>query len=260
MWGSALVYLALILTCVGLAAVMRPALSRVERPAPRVGLHTRLRGLAVMLGGLAMAIGALMLPAFESRTVHPTTRLDEFAPMWQFQEVHSRKVAAPPDRVFDAIKQVRADEILLFQTLTWIRRGGRPLRPSIINAGSKAPLLEIATRTGFIWLADDRPREIVVGTVVGAPADYRPAMLTPGLFKAIPPGFALATMNFAVRPDGPNGSIVTTETRVFANSASTRRRFAAYWRVIYPGSAIIRRMWLRAIERRARMLRARASE
>ena len=28
-----------------------------------------------------------------------------------------------------------------------------------------------------------------------------------------------------------------------------RRRFAGYWRVIYPGSALIRRMWLRAIIR-----------
>ena len=58
-------------------------------------------------------------------------------------------------------------------------------------------------------------------------------------------------MNFAVTPHGPNGSIVSTETRVFASSPSARRRFAAYWRVIYPGSAIIRRMWLRAIEKRA---------
>jgi hypothetical protein len=38
---------------------------------------------------------------------------------------------------------------------------------------------------------------------------------------------------------------------VFANSPHARRRFAAYWRVIYPGSAIIRRMWLRAIQHRA---------
>ncbi len=28
-------------------------------------------------------------------------------------------------------------------------------------------------------------------------------------------------------------------------------RFAIYWRVIYPGSALIRRMWLDAIRRRA---------
>jgi len=34
-------------------------------------------------------------------------------------------------------------------------------------------------------------------------------------------------------------------------SGSTRRRFAGYWRIIYPGSALIRRMWLRAVARRA---------
>jgi hypothetical protein len=243
MWGSALVYLALVFAAVGLIAIVRPV--------PRVGLPTRLRGVAAVLGGLAVAIGGLFLPAFESRTIGVTTRLDEFAPAWQFREVHTLRVAAPADRVFDAIKQVRADEILLFQTLTWIRRGGRPVRPSILNAGSQVPLLDIATSSGFIWLADDRPREIVLGTVVGAPAGYRPGMLTPGLFKVTPPGFALGTMNFMVQSDGPDAAIITTETRVFASSASIRRRFAAYWRVIYPGSAIIRRMWLRAIERRA---------
>jgi hypothetical protein len=58
-------------------------------------------------------------------------------------------------------------------------------------------------------------------------------------------------MNFLVTGDGAGGSRVSTETRVFANSVPARRRFAAYWRVIYPGSAIIRRMWLRAIARRA---------
>ncbi|MBV8202739.1 MAG: hypothetical protein JOZ15_19150, partial [Acidobacteria bacterium] len=45
--------------------------------------------------------------------------------------------------------------------------------------------------------------------------------------------------------------VVTTETRVNATDAATRRRFAAYWRVIYPGSSLIRSMWLRAIRRRA---------
>jgi hypothetical protein len=242
--ASALVYSALVVACLGLVVVIRPL--------PRVGLDTRLRGLAVTGGALAVAVAGLLLPAFESKTVRATTRLDEFAPAWQFHEVHTIKVAAPPDRVFDAIKQVRADEIRLFRTLTWIRRGGRQLRPGIMNAGSQEPLLDIATKGGFIWLADDRPREVVVGTVVAAPPGTARSTLTPGLFKrALPPGFALATMNFVVTLDGPNGSIVTTETRVFASGPSARRRFAAYWRVIYPGSAIIRRMWLRAIEKRA---------
>ena len=55
------------------------------------------------------------------------------------------------------------------------------------------------------------------------------------------------TLNSLLIPDG-SGTIISTETRVFSNGAETRRRFARYWRMIYPGSALIRRMWLRAID------------
>jgi hypothetical protein len=205
----------------------------------------------VAAAGIGAAVAGLALPAFESRTTAASTRLDEFAPAWQFREVHTIRIAAPPARVFEAIKQVRADEIFLFRALTWIRRGGRPLPPGILNAGSERPILDVATKGGFIYLADDAPREVVVGAIVAAPRGAR-GRLTPERFKQpFPPGFAVAAMNFRVTPDGAGGSIVSTETRVFASDASARRRFAAYWRVIYPGSALIRRMWLRAIERRA---------
>ena len=193
----------------------------------------------------------LALPAPESRIGRVETRLDAFAPAWQFREVHVLAIAAPPARVYEAVTRVRADEIFLFRTLTWIRRGGRPLPESILNAGSRESLIDVATRSGFVRLADDAPRELVIGTVVMAPRGTRGA-LTPQVFRLdVPPGFALATMNFAVRPDGKGGSVVSTETRVFASSPAARRRFAAYWRLIYPGSAIIRRAWLSAIRRRA---------
>jgi hypothetical protein len=42
-----------------------------------------------------------------------------------------------------------------------------------------------------------------------------------------------------------------SETRVHTTDAAAERRFAAYWRLIYPGSAFIRRMWLEAIRQRA---------
>ncbi|MGH9675014.1 MAG: hypothetical protein ACRD44_17720, partial [Bryobacteraceae bacterium] len=71
---------------------------------------------------------------------------------------------------------------------------------------------------------------------------------TPEGFKALhAPGFALAAMNFRVEDTG----LVTTETRVFATDDAARRRFAVYWRLIYPWSALLRRTWLRAIARRA---------
>lgn len=243
MLGSLVLYLGLSVAVAGLALAVRPI--------ARLGITRRARGLAIAGLGVPLAGLALALPASESRAARMATRLDEFAPRWQFREYHELKVAAPPERVFDAIRRVRADEIALFQTLTWIRRGGRRLPENILSAGNREPLIDVAVRGGFIVLADDPPRELVLGTVVLAPTGTR-GTLTPQVFqKLLPPGFALATMNFVIAPDGPYASLVSTETRVFANSPAARRRFAAYWRVIYPGSAIIRRMWLRAIMRRA---------
>jgi hypothetical protein len=243
MLGSAIVYSGLIVTAVGVILAIRP----IER----LHITTRFQGFAIAGFGVLIAGIGLVAPASESRVTRAETRLDEFVPVWQFNERHTITVAASPDRVYRAVKQVRADEILLFRTLTWIRRGGRELPEGILNAGTQRPLLDIATHNGFVYLADDAPREIVVGTVVARPPGNR-VELTPQLFKtALPPGFALAAMNFVVSPEGQSATRLTTETRVFANSDGVRRGFAGYWRMIYPGSAIIRRMWLRAVQRRA---------
>jgi hypothetical protein len=208
-----------------------------------------LLALPIAAAGMLLGLAALSAPAFDSRAVTPASRLDQITPVWQFHEIHAIHVAAPPERVFAVLRLVRANEISGFTTLTWIRRFGRPLPPGILNAANE-PLIDVAIKGGFIALADDAPRELVVGTVVGAPRGAH-GPLTAGLFTAPPPGFAVATMNFLVRPDGGRGSWLSTETRVFATSPGARRRFAAYWRVIYPGSAFIRRMWLKAVERRA---------
>jgi len=244
MFGSLVLYTGLLVASIGAVCVVRPV--------RRLRIRTRRGGLAVVGAGVALAAIGATLPAPESRIVTPGSRLDEFAPVWQFNERHDLHIAAPPERVYDAIRRVRADEITLFRTLTWIRRGGRPLPEGILNAGKRDSLIDVATRSGFVRLADEAPRELVVGTAVAAPRSAHRRLLGPDAFRRpLPPGYALATMNFLVRPDGAGGSLVSTETRIFANSPAVRRRFAVYWRLIYPGSSLIRAMWLRAIARRA---------
>ncbi len=241
---SAIVYLGFAIGVAGLSFCVKPA--------HRLFIPTRLHALALVGLGVAITGVGLALPAGESRVGHAQTRLDEFAPVWQFREFHTITIAAPPARAFEAIKRVRADEIAFFNMLNWIRRGGGPLPEKIRLAAERGDsLIDVAIGSNFVLLAEDPPRELLIGTVVGRPAGGR-VELTPQTFRTeLPPGYALATMNFLVTPDGGNGSLVSTETRVFANSPSARRKFAAYWRVIYPGSALIRRMWLGAIQRRA---------
>ena len=159
------------------------------------------------------------------------THLDDLMPAWQFREFHSTHVAASPERVFDALRAVTPREILWFRTLTAIRRGFRRSPESILNAPKDAPLLDVATRTGFDYLANDAPREIVIGRRVAAGA--------------------MAMMNFVVTPDDRGGCEVSTETRVHASDKRSERLFGMYWLAIRAGSGLIRRMWLRAIRLRA---------
>ncbi len=222
----------------------------------RLGKRSRPRRAGIVAGvGVLLMLAGYFAPAPERRVVKPATRLDAFVPTWQFGEFHELRVNAPPARVYAAIQAVRADDITLFRTLTSIRRLGRPAPESIL-APSQRPIIEVATTTGFLRLADEPPRELLLGIVIvvdpveramKADALRRPETFTPPHLS----GLCLVGMNFLIRPDGTGGSVLSTETRVFATDAAAHRAFATYWRTIYPGSAIIRRMWLRAIRQRA---------
>jgi hypothetical protein len=245
MLDSYLVYLGLTLFCAGLLSLIRPLRF----------VYIRTRRLALMVAGfgLMLSLGILLLPYGNQEAASRVSKLDEWMPRWQVGERHVLKIAASPAKVFAAIHEVRADEILLFRTLTAIRRCGGTGPEGILNAPEQKPLLDVATQTTFILLDDMAPRELVIGTVIAAPRAVRASgRLEPDLFRrTLPPGVVLATMNFLVTPSEDGGSMVATETRVCANSPAAVRRFGIYWRLIHPGSDLIRRMWLRAIALRA---------
>ena len=207
--------------------------------------------VAVAVTGICLLLLGAVLPAPLRRLARRASILDDYVPAWQFDEVHARTMASPPDRVFDATRTTRPDEIRFFRALTWLRRGGRRQAPGILDAPPGEPILDTAVRGGFVLLAEDRPCEIVVGAVVVG--QHRLTLpLTPAAFAAVDgPGFVKAVMSFRISPIGEGASRVTTETRVFATDPASTRRFAVYWRIIQPGSGVIRRMWLRAIQRRA---------
>ena len=255
MLASTGVYLGLATFVLGLLALVRPVHA--------LGIGDRGRALAVAAVGLAIAAASTRLPT-RARRVDPrdpsATRLDRLVPVFEFDERHETRIAADPRAVDRAIRLVTADEILLFRTLTWIRRFGRSGPPSILNPPPDVPLMDVATRTGFTVLADEPGHEIVFGFARhlgrpssdgdggggGAPGDAGAA------FAALDaPGVLKVAMNFHLSPDDRGGTRLTTETRVHATDAASRRTFATYWRVIRPGSALIRRAWLRAIRLRA---------
>jgi hypothetical protein len=247
--------LSILLYAFGVVAAV--AVLALIRPMSWLGLGTRRRAFTAWLLAIAAGVGTLVWPTHETRVASPVSRLDQIVPIYQFSEVHETTVEASPERTYRAICAVTVNEIALLRTLTFIRRLGQPGPESVLNPPGDKPFCEVALRRGFYLLADEAPREMVLGTFVAAPKAARanpPPRITAATFAAIrSPGFAIAVMNFRLQSMGSTRTRLTTETRVFATDATIRWRFAAYWRVIYPGSSLIRMMWLRAIKRSAEL-------
>lgn len=164
-------------------------------------------------------------------------------PAYDRSEVHRRKVGAPPSALWNAIYDLRADELPAMRALMGIRTLCRRVDKS------DRTVLEGFGRMGFRPLAEEPERELVVA---GIGQFWKPSG---GLRKVTDkdqflnfeePGYAKVAFNFRIQT-----SELSTETRIAATDAQARRRFGLYWLLIRPGSGLIRREWLRALDRRA---------
>jgi hypothetical protein len=183
--------------------------------------------------------------------------LDDFLPQFDFNEVHIISMHASRERVFRALTDLTPAEIALVRTLFAIRSlPARLLGKGGMGFSATQPFLQQALRSGFTLLAESPNQELVLGTIgqfwkLTGSAPIR--LAEPAEFLNFHhPDYAKAAMNFSLEERSEASSInVRTETRILVPDPATRKKFARYWRVIYPGSALIRRMWLRAIKRRA---------
>jgi hypothetical protein len=182
--------------------------------------------------------------------------LDRYLPIFHFREIHSIQIVAPPERVYRAIQEVTMEEISLASLLLWVRTLPARLLGRRIDAfRGHLPLLHQAVGPGggFVLLDESPGRELVIGTVgqfwkISGGTDRS---ISDQFLAFTDPRYARAVLGFRIEHAGPRASRLITETRVFAPTASVRRRFALYWLVIRPGSGLLRRVWLGAIKRRA---------
>ena len=223
----------------------------VVKPIGWLRLRTRRRAAMAAVAGVLLAAATLFVGTGTSRVSTPLSQLDAVFPVFQFREAHVLDIDAPADRVYKALFEVTPEEITGYRTLTWIRCLGRCGGDNIMNPTSRTPILESALKS-FRRLAERPNEELVFGGFVAAPAGTARRTWTTETFVGLTePGFAKVAMNFRLAPLGDRRTRLDTETRVQVTDAWTLRVFAAYWRTIYPGSAIIRRSWLRAIKARA---------
>jgi hypothetical protein len=187
-------------------------------------------------------------------------KLDEFLPGYDFTEIHKLKIKASPLVTFSAMKDLMPSEL---SPLVFFMLNLREL-PAILTGkasptrAEEKPFLSQLYAGGFIPL-EETEDEIVFG-LVGQfwklTGGEEPSGVTDaGSFLAFNrTNFAKVVANLHVQPEN-GGTLLSTETRIWAPDPQTRKKFAFYWRLISLGSGRIRVLWLRAIRRRAEIER-----
>ena len=175
--------------------------------------------------------------------------IDQLLPDPHLRMRHVRRVAAPPAVVYQALHRVDLAGSHLVRLLLWIRTLRRPEGPLTLAR---------LTQAGFGVVGEAPGREIVLG-VTGKfwrPSGERRAANREQFRAGAPAGEVLVAWNFLIEGGGGSEeeggtSRLTTETRILAGDPATLRTFRRYWRLVHPGSALIRRAMLRAVAREA---------
>jgi len=238
---STLAYSGIVLALGGLA--------NLALPFRLLGIRKRSTGALILAGGVGLTAAALLWPAPTIRVAQHRTRLDDVMPEYQFSERHSARIHARPERVMQAVRQSTFGDMKSLVTLLEIR--GAVLRTHDTGAFLRnMRVVDAFSASGYLLGGSER--EIVMAGVVDVRAKSRPEVRTlPELAEYREQGAVKMAFDFNVEDVGGGWSTISTETRVVATDDSTRRGMGRYWRLIVPGSGLLRLQWLEGIKKRA---------
>jgi len=173
----------------------------------------------------------------------PATLIDEWMPLYDAVERHSRLVAAPAATVYAALWRT---DFAASGVVRWLLalRGLRVPRRLTLTSLAKG---------GFVQLGDRPPHEVAFG-IAGkfwTPSGGRTRLDAEAFRSFARPGCAKAVWNFTVDDAGGGSTRVATETRIRCLDDAARRRFRLYWAVVSRFSGLIRISMLRAIAQEA---------
>ena len=167
--------------------------------------------------------------------------LNSVMPNYDVREYHQTFIRASLAVVYASLKATDFQGSWLVRILMRLRAGGR---------AAGAVTLEQFCQTGFLLL-EDRPNEEVLLGLVGrfwTPSGGRLTM-PPDQFPAFnDPRYGKAVFNFLLT-ETPDGTLLSTETRVRLHRNPERFFFLCYWAVIRPFSGLIRIEILRQVKR-----------
>jgi len=243
--SSVVPYAGLLLVITGLICLVRPVRT--------IFVRSRKAAACLTAVGVFGAGVALFWPVSTTKVSGRTCLLDGAMPQYEFVEHHQIRVHAPVARAYSALQAVTPDELAAYSILMTVRNaamGRRWRRPE----GPSPAIIAVFSdpRSGYT-LIQRNEREMVFGGIGSVRSnEKKPTFSSPGAFASFAQrGYVKVAFNLKVDDAGDGWTTVSTETRLHALDPGSLMATAAYWRLIYPGSGMLRTMWLQAARNRA---------
>jgi hypothetical protein len=224
---------------------------------PLVFLFVLNRTIAVyvLFAGLLIITVSLLYPDKISRSTGELM-LDKIMPEYSSVEYHEIVADASVEEVKQALEVTGVKEVpvvLMLLKLRGIADENKDMSDKVTN---NAPDPGTFVTPDFNFIIADSTELITVMVIKTYGKTPPPVVSTFEDFIAFDkPGFVKVAVNFHFKSLGEGKTLVSTETRNLPVTKRDSRIFNAYWRVIYPGSAIIRRLWLEELCKKTETLR-----
>jgi hypothetical protein len=224
-------------------------LANLVVPFRFMGIRRRSVGALGFAAGVALFLAALLWPAPMIRVARPTTRLDRVMPEYQFYERHATRARARPEQLIKAVRESTFSDMKSLGTLLRIR--ALVVRDAVVGEElQQRRVLEAFGSSGY--LLDAGECEVTMFGAMNARERRRPDVRTAQEFVDYhEQGGVKMAFDFRAEDTGGGWSTISTETRLVATDPATRSGVGRYWRLIVPGSGLLRRQWLDSIRRRA---------
>ena len=170
------------------------------------------------------------------------------SPQARLLERHELRIAAPPEQASEVIQQVTLADMPIMRAL-FMMRG--------IPHSKEMTLRQFFSTPPFLILQEEPPNEVVIGSTGRSwrlTGDRkRPGLpSTPEKFRTYAEEGSMRVIANVRAEAMESGSLISTETWVETFGSRARWLFRAYWLIVGPFSALIRREFLRATRRRSK--------
>jgi hypothetical protein len=179
--------------------------------------------------------------------------IDEFMPIYDFNEKHETTVRASGETVYAALNSFDFNESAVIR---WLFRLRGLAAKNSCDATEQTLTLRDITKFGFVVLGEKPSEEILFGLVgkFWKPTGNLRKIEAEYFLDFDESGYAKAAWNFALTESAAKETCLMTETRVRCLDDASRSQFSFYWTFIKPFSGWIRQETLRLAKQKAEVV------